>query len=187
MVNLRTSGLAALVFLLSLPFPAAAQTPPAAAQTPAQLRGIWIARDRSDEISRLSIAQAGAEVTWRRRETVKCEMVTQADRLPPTLVVATFRCATSAGLLQLGITRPPEGLLLVNFVSPADPDMKHLVFVRPTAAPKPRPPTDTAGDARPPVFPAPPPDAIPQFPWPPPRWTLRTVLPSELGVAAEGE
>jgi hypothetical protein len=86
-------------------------------------------------------------------------------------------------------------LLLVNVVSPADPVMKLLVFVRPTAAAKPPP---RAGgpppvDARPPQpvplpdAAAPPADTIPQFPWPPPKWTLRTVLPPGLGVAAEGE
>lgn len=181
MVSLRESAIGLALALALLPHSAAAQIP-------VPLRGPWVARNTADELRRLGIGEAEAQALW-RTEQLRCQWVEQAPGdLPPGVIAAAFSCATPAGLLQLGVTRVGE-TMVVTVVSPLDVGIKLVVLDRPkaAAAPPPRDDSPPPRNGSPPAAPAPARDSIPQFPWPPPQWTLRTVLPEGLGVAREGE
>jgi len=134
--------------------------------------GIWVT-GRQTPIDRLDIGEATIHIGWKKAR-VACTETSSTRNLPPTIRSATFECVTSDGPLLLSVTGTPEPLLLVHAVVPGMPGIQTLVFTRPTAASKPPPKTG-------------PPTALPQFPMPPPQWTLRNVLPRGLVVTRDGE
>jgi hypothetical protein len=135
--------------------------------------GIWIAAGRQTPLDRLDIREGAINIGWNGAR-VACRETSQTRNLPPTLRSATFECPTRDGPAFLAVTGTPESLLLVHAVLPGMPGIQTLVFTPPAA-----------GAERPP---SPRPDArLPQFPMPPPEWTLRTVLPAGLAISREGE
>jgi hypothetical protein len=134
--------------------------------------GSWVATGPPAPLARLLIDEDGARITW-KGEQVRCEETSTTRNLPPSLRSITFECATADGPVLIAVTGTPEPLLLVHAVLPGMPGLHTVVFARPTASAKP-PPKQSAG-------------ALPQFPMPPPEWTLRTVLPNGLVVTREGE
>jgi hypothetical protein len=134
--------------------------------------GSWVA-GRDMPITRLNIDAETVEIAW-KSDRVTCTATTSTRNLPPTLRSTTYECPTSDGPVLLAITGTPEPLLLVHAVVPGLRGMQTIVFTRPTAGA--RPPPKTAEGT-----------ALPQFPMPPPQWTLRTVLPRGLVVTRDGE
>jgi hypothetical protein len=132
--------------------------------------GIWVA-GRQTPLTQLRITPETVEIGW-RNERVTCTETTAARNLPPTLRSSTFECRTADGPVIIAVTGTPEPLLIVHGVLPGLPGIQTIVFARPTAASKPPPKTSSG---------------LPQFPMPPPEWTLRTVLPGGLVVARDGE
>jgi hypothetical protein len=135
--------------------------------------GLWTA-GRQTPITRLDIDEEGVAIGW-KNERVTCRVTASARNLPPTLRSTTFECPTRDGPVLLAITGTPEPLLLVHALLPGTTGIQVLVFTRPAAGGE-RPPTAER-----------PPGELPQFPMPPPEWTLRTVLPAGLAVTREGE
>lgn len=132
--------------------------------------GIWITA-RETPINPLDIREGAVHIGWKGTR-VACTETSAARNLPETLRSASFECVTTDGPVLLAITGTPEPLLLVHAVVPGMPGIQSFVFTPPTAGSKP-PPKPSAG--------------LPQFPMPPPQWTLRTVLPPGLIVTREGE
>jgi hypothetical protein len=133
--------------------------------------GVWIAIGRQTPLTRLTIDADAVQIGW-KGDRVTCTPATDTRNLPPTLRSATFECRTADGPVIIAVTGTPEPLLLVHAIVPGMPGIQTIVFTPPTASTKP-PPSPSAG--------------LPQFPMPPPEWTLRTVLPSGLVVTREGE
>jgi hypothetical protein len=135
--------------------------------------GTWVATGPRTPLERLNVTDEDVLIRWRGEE-VKCEPAGGRPNLPPTIRSETFRCATPDGDVSIAMTGTPEPLLLVHAILPGAPAIQTIVFARPTASAKPPPKTG-------------PPDALPQFPMPPPQWTLRTVLPTGVAITREGE
>jgi hypothetical protein len=132
--------------------------------------GIWIT-GRQTPLDRIDIDESALHIGWRGTR-VTCRETSDTRNLPPTLRSATFECPTSDGPVLLAVTATPEPVLLVHVVLPGTSGLQTLVFTRPTAGAKPSPR---------------PSEGLPQFPMPPPEWTLRTVLPAGLVIARQGE
>jgi hypothetical protein len=135
-------------------------------------RGVWFVSGGSDRrLERVAVDQRTIRIRW-RGEAIDCARLAEPVHAP-SLVSTVFECVTSVGALQLALTSGAEAApaLLVHITVPGERGMFAVVMERGvTAAPDPEP----VG-------------AMPEFPWPPPRWTTRAVLPSGLAVRGEGE
>lgn len=149
---------------------------PQPASIPAQWRGVWFAIGGGRiGLNRVTIDASSIRIDW-RNETVECTPSTDKPELPPSVLAATFRCLAKDGIVHLALTSTARPPLLVHLLLPGDQEMRVFELDRgATAAPSPPPP------------PSPAPAVLPQFPWPPPRWTARSVMPPGVAIAAAGE
>jgi hypothetical protein len=160
---------------------------------PARWRGVWLPRESSVELQAVTIEATVARVVWFRQavDCVPARTVTARD-----LQSVLFSCRTSKGALQFALTGGDAVLIAHVFAPPGQP-VRVFVLTRPMAAAKPPapggPPPSPPAKVPSPSEPRPPtstPDTgavLPQFPWPPPPWSLRAVLRPGLGVTADGE
>lgn len=128
--------------------------------------GSWLLAGPPSDLERVRIDARGVVVTWRSEER-SCDLAS-ATRPNAPLLSAVFRCP--AGQLALWVALTGDRRELVAHVWGDTLEPRVYTLFRPTAKITP-PPTA----------------ALPQFPWPPPRWSLRDVLRPGLAVSAANE
>jgi len=141
-------------------------------QTLERLRGVWVPTDDRVRLRTIRVTAAGVDIAWDGFR-VTCAPSETGSRVTQEIESIVVRCQIPGGVLQVALMRTADGPLVAHFVAPDDQTLQVGVFRRPPTA------------ERPPVISLP--TGIPQFPWPPPAWTLRSVLPSGLVVTREGE
>jgi len=148
---------------------------------PKGLQGVWFATGGGSKlgVQRIEIRPDGVMLTW-RDERVSCTPAPAQERIAfGDMSAIVVRCPVAAGAVDMGLTGPTPRGVIVHVVAPGMNRMLAFLAVHGSAAARRDSPSD-----RPAGRPA---EAMPQFPWPPPQWTSRTLVPNQLTTVSAGE